>query len=429
MRKPNFDYSKTMMMKIAIGIPDNKGGCTLFETFASTLEKIKIIDNLTAGAPKIIYLVGWQYLGHDNKYPAFFEVNEHAKRAEDKTARDSLLWLIEEAKKYHTIVSLHINFSDAYPDSPLWQTYIDNNLILLNSRGKPKVTGTWNGNTAYQVRFEAEYKSGFFQKRVDQLLELLPLEAMHTVHVDAFFVRKGKDTTIVREKIYRKKMIEYLAEKGIDVTSEFIYREWKCGYRSHQGKSDMIGYIPAIWNLVMTQKDYLKYPPNVLAGGSLNMNLQIDKALQYLFYGNMQGEDVFPKPAFETEFLEKFATTSLCYFYLNHYKCEKITGIRSGRTAHFSENVTTKIASKMISSGNYIVKREETLCLPMHWRENEYFAYSNVPCKMAFPFKSKQIALYAVSLDGEVFVEEKTVTDGQAEVDFNRNSAYVIREV
>lgn len=429
MKQSYFDYSKTMMMKLDIGIPDNKGGCKLWNTFAGALEKMKVIDILTAGAPKIIYLVGWQYLGHDDKYPAFFEVNEYAKRAEDKTARDSLLWLIEEAKKYHTTVSLHINFSDAYPDSPLWQTYLENDLILLNSKGKPKVTGTWNGSTAYQVRFAAEYKSGFFQKRVDQLLELLPVEAMHTVHVDAFFVRKGKATTISEEKIYRKKMIEYMIEKGIDVTSEFIYREWKCGYRSHQGKSDMIGYIPAIWNLVMTQKDYLRYSPQVLAGGMLNPNLQIDKNLKYLFYGNMQGENRFNEKGFEMQFLEEFAAQSLCYFYLNEHQCKKITGFGKRRIAHFSGGVTTKIADKTIAVGQQILKKEDTLCLPMHWRRNEYFAYSKARGKMSFPFKSQRVALYAVSVNGETFVEEKPVVQGQVEIDFLHNSAYVIKEI
>src|SRR5574344_885355 len=102
--KNNFDYSRTMMLKIDIGSPDNKGGCNLINTFSQVLEKIKIIDNITCGAPKIVYLVGWQYNGHDDRYPAFFEVNEHAK-CDGMTAHESLMWLIEEAKKYHTTVS------------------------------------------------------------------------------------------------------------------------------------------------------------------------------------------------------------------------------------------------------------------------------------------------------------------------------------
>ena len=75
---------------------------------------------MSLGMPKIVYLVGWQYLGHDSKYPAWDSVNESLKRECDKTAKDSLLWLMEEGFKYNTTVSLHINIQDAYRDSPLW---------------------------------------------------------------------------------------------------------------------------------------------------------------------------------------------------------------------------------------------------------------------------------------------------------------------
>jgi len=39
-------------------------------TFADALELIKRIHRLTGGAPQVVYLVGWQYRGHDTGYPA-----------------------------------------------------------------------------------------------------------------------------------------------------------------------------------------------------------------------------------------------------------------------------------------------------------------------------------------------------------------------
>lgn len=99
MKKFNYDYSQTMMMKIIVANPDNKGGSKVFNTFDEVLEIIKKTDELTAGAPKIIYLVGWQYLGHDDRYPEFFEVNRFAAGTETaEEAREKLLWLIREAK-------------------------------------------------------------------------------------------------------------------------------------------------------------------------------------------------------------------------------------------------------------------------------------------------------------------------------------------
>lgn len=423
-----YDYSKTIMMKLDIGIPDNKGGCKLLNSFSQALEKIKAVDALTLGVPKIMYLVGWQYLGHDDKYPAFFEVNEYAKRKEDKTALDSLLWLIEEAKRYNTVVSFHINFSDAYKESPLWDEYIKNDLILRRFTGKPKATGKWNGRTAYQVRFAEEYKKGFFQKRFDKLCELLPLKEIGTVHVDAFFVRRGKGTSISEEKIYRRKMIEYCMSKGIDVTSEFIYREKNCGFRSHKGESDIIGVIPAIWNLVMTQEDYLRYSPKLLAGGALNMDLQRDKDLKYLFYENAITEPLFNESKFNcNEFLKIFACNSLPYLYLNEHKRIRVSGKKKSRRAYFDGNIETSVKDKSISENGNVLKRENTVCMNAVWLKDTYFAYSdkNEDCEFYVP--SQSIELYFLTKDGEKLYKSMHSENQNYSIPFSKGNAFVIK--
>lgn len=128
--KPKHAYHQTLTMKLFLSqaLFDGKfkrkdnGTSEVALTFSQALDVIKKMDNLTLGIPKIVYLVGWQYNGHDSKYPAWFEINERLKRPEDKTALESLKWLMKEAAKYHTVVSLHINMFDAYEDSPLWDT-------------------------------------------------------------------------------------------------------------------------------------------------------------------------------------------------------------------------------------------------------------------------------------------------------------------
>jgi len=109
-------YDKLMMQKLFLARPDQKGGSNVGMTFADVLEVIKGMDNLSRGVPKIVYLVGWQYEGHDCKYPAFHEFNKALKRPEDATARDSYLWLQREAKKYNTTVSVHLLVQDAEPE-------------------------------------------------------------------------------------------------------------------------------------------------------------------------------------------------------------------------------------------------------------------------------------------------------------------------
>ena len=112
-----YDYTRTLMLKLDLAIPEPGGGCRVMCTFDQALEMVKQIDRITPGYQKVIYLVGWQYNGHDDRYPEFFEVNEHLKSPKDATARESLLRLVETAKNYHTVISYHINLSDAYPES------------------------------------------------------------------------------------------------------------------------------------------------------------------------------------------------------------------------------------------------------------------------------------------------------------------------
>ena len=61
------------------------------------------------------------------------EVNHRLKRPQDATAPESLKWLMREVRKHHTAVSLHINALDAYEDSPLWQEYLEKDIIAKDN--------------------------------------------------------------------------------------------------------------------------------------------------------------------------------------------------------------------------------------------------------------------------------------------------------
>lgn len=63
-----------MMMKMPMAYPNREGnGSVVINTFADALEIIRQVDAMTLGIQKIIYLVGWQYHGHDDKYPDFLK--------------------------------------------------------------------------------------------------------------------------------------------------------------------------------------------------------------------------------------------------------------------------------------------------------------------------------------------------------------------
>ncbi len=96
---PRHDYSKTYVTKLFLSQAEfdreylgkykmrDNGKQTVRMTYEQAFEAIKGMDEISLGLPKIVYLVGWQYNGHDSKYPAFFEGNRKLARAGDQPRR------------------------------------------------------------------------------------------------------------------------------------------------------------------------------------------------------------------------------------------------------------------------------------------------------------------------------------------------------
>ena len=179
------DYSKTYVTKLFLAMAEydreyrgklknrDNGKQKVYMNCEKAFEVVKGMDALTLGMPKIVYLVGWQYNGHDSKYPAFFEGCSGIARKCDTDPLDSIRWLMREAKKYHTDVSLHINLQDAYTDSPLFDEYLKRDVLAKDKDGN-LIHGMW----AYAVSYAAEWKAGLTQKRIDKLCDLLPRQAL-----------------------------------------------------------------------------------------------------------------------------------------------------------------------------------------------------------------------------------------------------------
>jgi hypothetical protein len=372
----NYDYSQTLVIKMFLADPDKQEGTNVYCDFGKALDLIRQADNITLGVPKIIYLVGWQYRGHDDLYPAFFEVNPALKRPGDTNARESLLWLMKEARKYHTAVSLHINMTDAYENSPLWKEYVDNDLISKNADGSLMVIGNYNGRKAYQINYRNEWEKGYAQMRIDRLIELLPpLKEAGSIHLDAWIARenKGEYESNVLEAKYQEKVCNYWRSKGIDVTSE-----WVMDY--------MTGLVPYYLHFNhRTQQDYLRIPANLLTGSHMNPDLQnSDFDLEFLFGTSMYGSNLFPNPynkvpdaECEALFTRDFYLNFVQYYYLNRMKRLRVEGEKKGRVAYFSDSVKVSIADSTIFENNRQLMKGNTLCFPALWRsDNSLVAFS-----------------------------------------------------
>ncbi len=426
------DYSQTLVMKLGISVPDQKGGTRIINTFEDALEIIKKADKLSLGVAKIIYLVGWQYNGHDDKYPAFFEVNKAMKRKGDKTAEESLMWLMREARKYNTTVSLHINMTDAYDDSPLWDSYVKNDLLAKKQNGKLKVIGNYNSKKAYQIIYKNEWEAGYTQMRIDSLLKLLPpLKEAGTIHVDAWIARgsKGHHVSKKEEQKYQKKAAAYWQKQGIDITSE-----WVMDY--------MLGFVPFAWHFnKMDQAGYLKNPANVYTGSSLNPDLKrTDFALGFLFGKSMYGETVFPSlhsnkrvEEWEKLFAKDFYLNCLQYFYLNKLKRLKVEGKGKNRIAYFSENVKVSLADSTVTKGNYLLRKNNFVVFPVVWKKEKVLAtYSlhEITKDLVLPdswSNEKEISIYSVTEYGENFIRNIAVKNNRILITMQAGVPYLIK--
>lgn len=404
-----YDYTKVMMMKLGLSHPNKRGGSIVINDFEDALEIIKTVDNITQGITKIIYLVGWQYDGHDDKYPDFFEVNNALKREQDKTAHDSLLWLMTQAKKYNTIVSFHINFNDAYDNAPSFDEFVNKKALLRKKNGQPWAIESYNGKKCYKTSFVEYWESGLFAKQVDKLLELFPIEQQGTIHVDNFqcYSNNAPYIAISDMQKYRDKMIKYLRDKGIDITTEFTCREHnelrnKTLFGTprdhrHDQPIDILGKIPAVWWLTyLSNSELINIPPQLFGGGMLRNGTKIDKRDKFI-YGNIHGENVFPVRAKQTnqewykDFLYEFATIQVPYNFLCEHRRLQIEGHRNNCLCKFSEDIVSYQKDGVITYNGHVIKQGDNLCIPFVLKKDCYLAYSKSGDKRLWNIDRKSV--------------------------------------
>lgn len=438
------EYDKVLTMKLILSQSgyDGKlkrrdnGKSEVFMDFEGALEVIKKIDNLTLGIPKIIYLVGWQYNGHDSKYPAFFEANAALKRKEDDNALESLEWLMGEARKYHTTISLHINMFDAYVDSPLWDIYVANDIIARNIDGTLR-EGEWG----YPISYAQEWKTGFAQKRIDSLLRILPIAQAGTIHIDAFhtwapiggegpgkapFIKGPVSPylgfSVSEESEAQRKIIDYWGANGVDVTSEGA---------TFLREDTFEGYQPMAWWVDWGLQEYMKWPASYYTGG-------VDRGDNGKLFGtSMHGEDLIRKdPENLTGFKNRFCTTTAVWYFLNQFERQKYIEDKKGKKMFFSDGVVSSISDNgytIVKDGNTLV-HDNDVFIPALWMEGEHIiAYSMEGYqgkKWLLPkswSKFSRADLLEITINGQNKLGTVKIVKGQIDISLKADQMILIR--
>ena len=460
-QKWNYDYSEIMWMKMFLAQPDfSTMQSKVHITFARALELIKQVDAITQGVPKIVYLVGWQGLGHDDCYPEMEVVNEALKRPEDETARDSLWWLFREAKQYHTVVSFHVNVSDAYTATPCFGELAAANAVVNDPDGVPTPIEVFNGRDGYKTSYKQFWESGLFKRVFDRFCEVTPVREAGTVHLDNFCIAENLNprTGVEEQDAARNKMLDYIASLGIDVTSENTYRE--AALRSERPGHPIrkyyalsgeelpevdwrtvpirtLGRIPATWwTTCVTMDEFMRLPPSLYSGHT-NVQAQMN-----VLYGTMHGEDIWLKYGNDPKdwypaFIKEFCTLQVPYMYLNRYERLRYetdeTAPEDGRyTVYFADGIVTCGKDRSLTKNGVVLKCGNDVILPLTADNQTIVAYSetgqsglwNVP-DAAFT----EADVCEITPDGNRFLCRKAVTDGQIELDLAAGQAVVIKAV
>jgi hypothetical protein len=207
---PNPLYRDTVIYKIGCDTPGAKD----YTTFDEALGIIRKMHQVAPWLKQVVYLVGWQYHGHDTGYPATDQINARLGGIE------ALRRVAAEAAKCNAVLSYHDNFDDAYRDSPRW----DERLIARDPHGELQKGGIWAGGQSYILACK-KYAAAAGLERVRRTVGQMPvresyhLDVLSAVPIRRDYHRSAPEST--RDSLEGKyAIIREFNRLGIDVTSE-----------------------------------------------------------------------------------------------------------------------------------------------------------------------------------------------------------------
>ena len=202
-----------------------------------TLAQIEAVDRVTRGIPKVIEMCGWQrYVPHcqatatwDFMFPSFTETDPAFCREglQDPLGRSdpatdpnaAIRWLMEEAKRFNTWATFHVNYQSCGLQSPLRRRYLEAGALVVRD-GK-----VWTGDSHHDggaVNLAAEWDAGLFHDRIHALFEAFPgLRETKLLHVDYNVDWQGDGYTVADCENAMRRNMEYVKRAyGVDTSCE-----------------------------------------------------------------------------------------------------------------------------------------------------------------------------------------------------------------
>ena len=380
-------YRSTISYKMFLTIKNDQ----VFTTYPQMMEIVRALHNVADGIPQLIYLVGWQFQGHDDGYPSMDRVNPRPG------GKQRLLRAIDECeRRYGTTVSYHVNIDDAYPDSPDWDP-----AYMSAMDWDPS-----DGGRPCGVVHALDWELGHFRRRMEAMMREVPVS--RTLHVDNTRICNavGRDFDGIGEleELYcgLLPMAEWLKEKGITLTTEGT------NGMPIDGPLLFSGWFHYDCGLIGRQMLHRK-----MVGGGPGRHFGELYARDYGIGSNIHVDFAYARREFEVSYLEDFRGIvdriylgSLLYLYFLEREMVVARGTWPDEIhIEYDDGTVVDITSRhtmtVVRGDMVIAKDNDTRCIPLG---DALYIYSPVGDRQSFVLPSewhgKPLRIVMLSRDG-----------------------------
>ena len=323
-------HRKAIFYKIKINDAGNRDNAST--NLAQTREMIDYIRNITDGIPQIIYLVGWQYDGHDTGYPAFDQLNPRMGTSE------ALYALTRYCDSIGSVLSIHCNMDDAYKSNK----YFTPEIMGADFDGTPIFWEIF-ADSAFHISHYKDVKSGSIFKRLEELFSIFPIH--RSIHFDAMRVTNcnpdwetEKIGVLEEYELGLKPIIRWFNDRGVQVTTE----------TQNGNPIDLSPLVCGMWTNFRLIPEYRQIFHRKLIGGGIP---EFDAPLLYSAgLGNSITQDFTYKPyqghldyqTNKVHMKEIIYLSSILYqFFLTKEMLEVNRDASNGYIARFSDDVVS----------------------------------------------------------------------------------------
>ena len=350
--------------------------------FLRILDNVKKLYLYTDGFGQMIELKGYQSEGHDSGHPDYGKINERAGGTRDLNV------LVDRARQYNTVIGVHINQTETYPEARAYEEAIISDIDGWR----------WLDQSVHIDR-EADMLSGRFAARLDELKAKVP--KLGFVYVDTY--RDDHWTAY--------ELVRHLRERDFAIWTEDADSLDRDSMWQHDSSGDS-----RISRFVHHhQKDAYEHD-SLLRGGYPRYG---DNG----FMGWQKEKDLYAV-------VQSFYTKQLPYRYLMHFPLSKWTE----HEAQFAGGVVSKMedgVAKIYRHGRKIAKGD-TIFIPWdphredkvyHWNPEGGRSEWELPASWS---GLEQVKLYRLTATGRQFIQDIPVTGNIVGVEAEARKAYVI---